>query len=1276
MLRYVLIAGIAFLVYSNTLSAELVWDDRAAIAGSADVTQKTGLAELWKHDFWGQPMASPYSHKSYRPLTVLTYRLNHALHSLKPEGYHACNVLMHMIASTLLLALADIFLKPLPAALSALIFAVHPVHTEAVAGIVGRADILGAAFMLLAILAFRSSENRPTMLIASLVMAIAAFLSKEMAFAAFPLLIAMEIILRDGKRLFSTRIMAIMAVAVALLGIRISLHGGHSLRKWQIMENHIAMEPPSPLRFATIAHTHYHYMRLMLWPSKGSLSYDHGFNSSCTAIITSWADARHLQTLIAYATVMMACLLAFIMRSKILRFSLLATLIPMLPALNVAFFVGTALAERLLYIPSKVWGGDELRVASRVCRLRNPVLRKIWMILLGCLIIATGAQTYERNWDWKDEPALYESGFRSEPYSVKVLNNLAQVMLRSGSKEDAERAELLLARAIKLNPGYPSADFNRGLAASTLEQRERAIHFFKVALKKKIHSANKVHAYLAQELMHIYYEEKNAGAAKNVTLLEDALAHTEKAIHLQCVMPLVHFTRANALFELGNPSEAIEGYRKSLELNENPFLEAGTTLIVTDVLNQMALALKDAGRVKESIEAFQRAVNMKPDFFAGYVNIGVTYSQIGQYDEAEAWLNKALQLEPGNAILLNNIGNTYEKTGRLQKALEMYEAALARMPGHTLIQNNIRKADACASFQAQASRLSVEPRMVDITSFRRRKGGGHGGIESRGGGGGGGGGGGEGGGGLFASAAANRGDDGGMGGFMNAFSRNGDAVRPLEVPGDGKLGQQKRLPFSDMEQMSERKGMSFEEARHEARRAWLIEMFAYFLIGAMVLKFTVIPTWNILMANNGTAQGVVEYEESLLQGTMPSAAAGGRISIVVLGLGCVGKSLLRQIITIWDIRPATREYLHVAGVMDTSGLLFSTEGSLEHHLWGILQAKDRGESVQEWMQLSENERSDISYFPHEEEVLRRMPSTLWTTSLPVLVDCTAAGGEAHFRSLLRFLEEHSSSAIVLANKKPISESTTSSKKLAELAFKLPRSDRAQKVLFEATVGAGLPVLKTLNNMRRIGDHVQHLEAVLSGTLSFVTNRMASGDTLADAFSDACDLKLCEPDILDDVKGTDAARKAVILARILGSPISTTRMQDVTTPADAINDFIRSAKEHEGDADVFLSEEDAKGNFARAFKECMESNCSIRHSVSIHRTKNKVFRISAGFRKYYIGHPLYSAAMPSEATSSRKNIFLVGSRIYTTNDPLIIGGPGAGCEETASAVTGDLFLLLA
>ena len=77
------------------------------------------------------------------------------------------------------------------------------------------------------------------------------------------------------------------------------------------------------------------------------------------------------------------------------------------------------------------------------------------------------------------------------------------------------------------------------------------------------------------------------------------------------------------------------------------------------------------------------------------------------------------------------------------------------------------------------------------------------------------------------------------------------------------------------------------------------------------------------------------------------------------------------------------------------------------------------------------------------------------------------------------------------------------------------------------------MLKTLINMRRIGDHVQHLEAVLSGTLSFVTNRMTSGDTLADAFSDACNLKLCEPDILDDVKGTDAARKAVILAEFNG-----------------------------------------------------------------------------------------------------------------------------------------------
>ena len=121
-----------------------------------DLSGDTPLLNIFYDDFWGTPLTHSGSHKSYRPLCVLTFRLNHALGGLHPMGYHLGNVLLHAAVTGLftytVLALTQ---SVLVARLAGLLFAAHPIHTEAVAGVVGRADVLAAAFFLLAILSYR-----------------------------------------------------------------------------------------------------------------------------------------------------------------------------------------------------------------------------------------------------------------------------------------------------------------------------------------------------------------------------------------------------------------------------------------------------------------------------------------------------------------------------------------------------------------------------------------------------------------------------------------------------------------------------------------------------------------------------------------------------------------------------------------------------------------------------------------------------------------------------------------------------------------------------------------------------------------------------------------------------------------------------------------------------------------------------------------------------------------------------------------------------------------
>lgn len=135
----VVISVVCVLVYSNSLDCGFVFDDHRAILTNDDLdASKTSVWELFRNDFWGGLISRRESHKSYRPLTVLTFRyLNHYFSGLEPAGYHVVNVALHAVASVLFMFAAEVVLGaggwwPTYAAL---LFATHSIHTEAVSSV-------------------------------------------------------------------------------------------------------------------------------------------------------------------------------------------------------------------------------------------------------------------------------------------------------------------------------------------------------------------------------------------------------------------------------------------------------------------------------------------------------------------------------------------------------------------------------------------------------------------------------------------------------------------------------------------------------------------------------------------------------------------------------------------------------------------------------------------------------------------------------------------------------------------------------------------------------------------------------------------------------------------------------------------------------------------------------------------------------------------------------------------------------------------------------------
>ncbi|CAG0879155.1 unnamed protein product [Cyprideis torosa] len=154
-----------------------------AIQTNPDLFHNAWTASFF-NDFWGTPLTHPGSHKSYRPLCVLSYRFNYLLGGFNPWGYHAFNVLLHVITTALFAYLCLRLFKgrKIPSYIASLTFAVHPIHTEAVAGLVGRAELGAAMFFLLSLLAYQKhalTANGHTWQFVSLGLATCAMLSKE-----------------------------------------------------------------------------------------------------------------------------------------------------------------------------------------------------------------------------------------------------------------------------------------------------------------------------------------------------------------------------------------------------------------------------------------------------------------------------------------------------------------------------------------------------------------------------------------------------------------------------------------------------------------------------------------------------------------------------------------------------------------------------------------------------------------------------------------------------------------------------------------------------------------------------------------------------------------------------------------------------------------------------------------------------------------------------------------------------------------------------------------
>lgn len=263
----------------------------------------------------------------------------------------------------------------------------------------------------------------------------------------------------------------------------------------------------------------------------------------------------------------------------------------------------------------------------------------------------------------------------------------------------------------------------------------------------------------------------------------------------------------------------------------------------------------------------------------------------------------------------------------------------------------------------------------------------------------------------------------------------------------------------------------------------------------------------------------------------------------------------------------------------------------------------------------------------------------------VIVDCTSSAEVALQYSTIVANDCH----IITPNKKTNSSSLTEYKALKESIRQHNRY-----YLYETTVCAGLPVLKTIQDLIATGDTIKRIEGVVSGTLSYIFHQCAKGVSFADSVIEAYELGYTEPDPRDDLNGLDVARKFVCLARELGEELVLEEVKLLNMVPDAlknesVTNFLKKLPAHQGPIE-------------HKIKNLLEGNAAVAY-VGIIEHGAVTIELNA-----------YPSSHPFANTTGTDNILLIQSRRYD-KQPLIIQGPGAGKDVTAAGVFADLLKLV-
>jgi bifunctional aspartokinase / homoserine dehydrogenase 1 len=349
-----------------------------------------------------------------------------------------------------------------------------------------------------------------------------------------------------------------------------------------------------------------------------------------------------------------------------------------------------------------------------------------------------------------------------------------------------------------------------------------------------------------------------------------------------------------------------------------------------------------------------------------------------------------------------------------------------------------------------------------------------------------------------------------------------------------------------------------------------------------------------------------------------------KLGVVLIGPGNIGGTLLKQIQQQQSYLRSEGYDVRVCGIYDIGKAVFSSKGI----------------DLKRWKELIESSPKKIGY----PEFLRQIASLQLTNG--VVVDCTASSDIVDLYEDFVKLNMH----IVTPNKKANVLPWARYKRLTELM-----KSRQKMFFYEANVGAGLPIISTLQDLIASGDQIVKIEGMFSGTLSHLFNHFDGSKPFSALVEDALKLGYTEPDPREDLSGNDVARKLLILARQIGLKMD---MNNITVES-LVPQPLRSGTFSKEFFNRYAKYDDAM----KRRLEAAQARGSVLRYVGVLKGN----KASAGILEVPKNHMLAS-------TKGSDNIIAFTTQRYSKT-PLVVQGPGAGADVTAMGVFSDLLKLL-